>query len=232
MRTISFRNVLEAVCGLIGHPFDTTGSAQITAMVPFLNLKMQEAWSFGPWPEWTLTEERTPVDYLIDREQSEETKIGMVFGVYEKDPRKYKNVKEVAFTEGQDGIWLPESTLATVWVQFQKPAPLFSAATWTAGKSYQRYDVAFYPGTEDVSLFLFRGECYQADLDENGADIWVLVEFPAVLANAVAYLTAGMMQRMYGKPKDALALEEQGMIALATEAKKTGIRPTMRVRAS
>lgn len=62
MNTVPFRAVLEDVLGLAGYPYDTASQLQLDQAARFINRRVREAWEWGPWPEWTPTEQRAFAD--------------------------------------------------------------------------------------------------------------------------------------------------------------------------
>jgi len=62
MIRVPFRDVMEAVLAACGQKFDATLSDQQSILATFINLRVQEAHAFGPWPDVTLCEERSFAD--------------------------------------------------------------------------------------------------------------------------------------------------------------------------
>jgi hypothetical protein len=66
MRTISFREVLETSLAYCGQKFDETLTVQQSLLANFINRHMAIFWTWGPWPEWTYSEERAWADDWAD----------------------------------------------------------------------------------------------------------------------------------------------------------------------
>jgi hypothetical protein len=56
--TVAFRTVLDSVLGYCQTFFDATDTRQQGSLNAFLQLRVDEAWLWGPWPEWTYCERR------------------------------------------------------------------------------------------------------------------------------------------------------------------------------
>ncbi len=72
MNRVPFRDVMEAVLAQCGQKFDATLNDQQSILATYINIRMSEAWNFGPWHDIALIEERafadswnTDVDYVI-----------------------------------------------------------------------------------------------------------------------------------------------------------------------
>lgn len=170
------------------------------------------------WAEYTRTHSE------IDYEQYGETKIGRVWGAWKTNPQQNTSVYSYTAVLTANGVEVPDCTAATCVLGYSKRPPNFSSRTWSAAETnYERYDVVFYPGTEDADLFPYRGECYLAEEDADGVQFWQLVEFPAVLRRFVVQAVAADMLRYYGG-NDARAgfLEARARAALEDEAQKAG----------
>lgn len=62
MRRLSFREVVENCLAYCGQKFDGTLTVQQSILSNFINMRLDKAWSWGPWPEWTYVEERAFAD--------------------------------------------------------------------------------------------------------------------------------------------------------------------------
>lgn len=62
MIRVPFRDVMEAVLAQCGQKFDATLAAQQSILATYINLRVQEGWTFGPWRDIALIEERAFAD--------------------------------------------------------------------------------------------------------------------------------------------------------------------------
>jgi hypothetical protein len=272
MIRVPFRDVMEGVLGHCGQKFDSTLADQQSILATFINLRVQEGWTFGPWFDIALCEERAfaenwneskayvigeivyvassnkyyealtdntnstpathPADWQADVDPGREIanqqygaeKIGRVWKVASRNPRKYREFKTFEHSQTATGTNVLDCALNTVWVYFSNPSPRFTGKAYSqaAASTYTRGTIVFYPGTES-DIFPNTGECYRADLDVDGKAIWVLIPFPEVLQRFVISSAAGDMQRYYGKSEEATDLENEAYVALYDEARKNGI---------
>lgn len=62
MRSVPFREVLETVLAHCGQKYDGTLTVQQSILINFLNRHVARFWNWGPWPEWTYSENRPFAD--------------------------------------------------------------------------------------------------------------------------------------------------------------------------
>ena len=55
---MAFRTVLDMILGYCQTFYDSTDARQQSALNAFLQARVEEAWLWGPWPEWTYCERR------------------------------------------------------------------------------------------------------------------------------------------------------------------------------
>lgn len=151
---------------------------------------------------WTVTDK--PARQVIDWEQYGQNKIGRVWGVSNTDPRLSTSRVEWEIILTDEGVVVPDATGNTVWIVFTKPASRFTAIEYSPTADYDRYDLVFYPGSENGENFPDRGEVSMLELDTNGDDFWDWVPFPAFLSSGISYLAAADMCRFMGG-KDSIA---------------------------
>jgi hypothetical protein len=204
MRTVTFKSVLHGVAVRLGmDPTTGLNVVDARAITEYIRTAFRYAWTFGPWPQTTRTEERTPdADRLIDFAQDDELVIETIFGVYKNDPATATNPMEIKGCRiGRDGITVPMGSPATVWVAFREPPPEWTCeipatgATMAAGATY--YDPA--DGLCREVLVEFESG---TDTPVEGTDVRTM-EFPAFLAEAVKC------------GAHALAMQEEGQFATA-----------------
>lgn len=66
IRRVPFRTILEGVLAPVGQTLDTALTAQLTIAVNAINMRVEEGWNYGAWPEWTLCQERPFADKWYD----------------------------------------------------------------------------------------------------------------------------------------------------------------------
>lgn len=272
MITVPFRRVVDGILARCQTFFDVTDERQRMALDSFLNARFAEGWTFGPWPEWTVSEQRAfaedwsattayavgdvvwvesaalyyqaltahtgqnpvtktadwavlagPIDRLLLAEATGKTALGRIWSVTNADVEATELYRTYAWQPVETGIRVCGPAPDRVWVRFGRRAPEFSARVWEEGKTFARGDVVMAP--DDVATFKIEGDCYRSELDQNAAQVWVWVPFPAVLERWVVNAVASDMQRQYGKVDEADGLEARGYVALNEEARKAGIEP-------
>lgn len=170
-------------------------------------------------------------DTEILTEQYGRDKIGRVWNVCDLNPQQYEQVRTYPHVLTADGLRVLGSPGTTVWVEFTKPAPRFSSRVHSTSETgYARYDIVFYPGTEDSDLFPDRGECYIAEVDDAGDQFWDKVDFPMALAQFVISAAGGDLLKHYGQRETGNEEIDRGYAALFAEARK--VAPARRAAVS
>ena len=183
MRRIRFLSVLHGIARMGGvNPAEGDYTdAYVWGLAEFVNMRVREGWEWIFWPEWTVSEERTPVDDVVSLEQSGETEIGEVFGVSKNDSDSNENTQWISWKRTSGGIYVPDAP-STVWVRFRLRPPEFTGVEYVGTTAYV---------TGDVVYVVSAGECYKALQGSTGqnpvteSSYWELVEFPYVLGNFV-----------------------------------------------
>lgn len=119
-----------------------------------------------------------PLVRNIALNQTGETAINMVFGVYTIDPRLSDYTPQLSYDLGTDGIVLDSDAPARPWVTYQTVPPSFTAVPWAAG-TYAAGDKVYLASTGLV----YQAVSTTATTPPGAA--WTVVEFPAVLSIAV-----------------------------------------------
>lgn len=132
-----------------------------------------------PAEDGAYWEEFTPTDRTIAFDEENETAIGEVLHVWKHDPRTVTAPAPVNFWSTADSAILEPGSGASVWVQFRRPAPRFTAALYDAGTTYAEGDVVYRAGSGDC--FLARQAC-TGQTPESRPQFWDLQRTPAVLA--------------------------------------------------
>jgi hypothetical protein len=174
--------------------------------------------------DWTAY---TPVDATryIAWEQSAKNKIGRVWGVFTANPRGTADYRAVAYAETPDGVHVLEALAGPLWIEFSTPAPTFASVVWSVAPAtaYARGDVVYYPGSEDGNL-PEAGQCYEADIDADGVQVWNTVHFAEVLASYVVPAAAAGLQTYFGKSEQAAGLLERAEQVLQEQATRKIVR--------
>jgi hypothetical protein len=124
---------------------------------------------------------------------------------------------------------VPDADLTRVWVLFSERSPEFSAKIHSTTGTYAEGDIVYYPGTEVSGIFPHRGECYRAELDENGAQQWTFIEFPAAIHAFVVNKAAADMLRHYGQKELATTYDASAERELVQEWDKVNTEAYQKV---
>ena len=129
--------------------------------------------------EWVLVTEG--FERSVGLDQTGETPIGEVTGVWDRNPRVYPDeALEVPFTLTENGVLVGSDAPAEVWVEFTVRVSELSSAAWAAGTTYLADEVAFH-----------KNECWKAATDSTGSEpaatntAWVLQPVPHVFARFI-----------------------------------------------
>jgi hypothetical protein len=117
----------------------------------YFNRNIRRAWDAYEWPTLCLIEERTAnASNVIAYEQSGETEIGDVFGVYRTDPFGASTAKQIGYQLTADGIQFWDVDVPDpVYVYFRKACPDYAGSNYNAGTAYAAGDQAYYETTGD-----------------------------------------------------------------------------------
>jgi hypothetical protein len=127
----------------------------------------------------------TDFDRYIAYEQSGETKIGDVVGVYSKSPRVWRNASRVAYDLSPNGIQVLDDW-DTVWVEFKAKVPVLIGDTFSSASTYTaNLDQVYYRSTSTPSSY--PGNMYDCvtttsagDSPESAAAKWSIVNIPRI----------------------------------------------------
>jgi len=131
---------------------------------------------------WVLVAAVDDDDYAFDRyvslDQTDETAIGEVKGVYARNPRTSDYPGALAFHLTDNGVQPSSLAPNRVWIEFRKRPPEFTSVEWVAATAYVTGDVVYVDST---------GQCYKALQDGTGKDpttetaYWEVQPVPFVL---------------------------------------------------
>jgi hypothetical protein len=168
-------------------------------------------------------EDDRPTDSLIEWDQYNDNEIGRVWKITDADIRGDTKWESYDFLETNTGIYVKDCTADTVWVYFNLRPPQFSPkAHATSGVTYAVGDIVYSPAAETTGKFPYSGECYKAYTDEDGNQVWQLVEFPARFAPYVTAAASADMMRLYGQKEAAQERLAEARMYLQEESTKEG----------
>ena len=216
IRSVNFRDdVIFAIAFSLGlDPRRDLVSDQVNAWTSYVNRWVRRLWDKMDWPEWTVTEQRTPdVSHYVDFDQVSQTPIGRVFKVYLADPDLNRGPLDTPFRLGPKGVHCGFDHGAAVWIKFGKRAPSFTIVPYAATTTYAKDAVVYDPASGNNYISLQNANTGQA---LTNATWWALQAFPFAIADAVVRGAYGEALRDMGQTEKAMA-EEQGAGALAGE---------------
>jgi len=151
-RTETYARFLDRYQQLAG--IVTMDATQIATAQQFFNRNMRKAWESYEWPWSLVMEARTPSSGIIAWEQSSETPIAEVFGVYTDNPFTASNWSLVSYTLTVDGIQLvgPNAPTGDVYVHYRSRVPLYTGAAYSGATSYAVGDQVYYATTGDFYI--------------------------------------------------------------------------------
>ena len=166
----------------------------------------------------------TDFDRYVAYEQSGETKIGDVVGVYDKSPRAWRDAVSVDYQLSPNGIQVLEDNRDTVWIEFKTKTPVLvgdtfsTSATYTANvdQVYFRGSTSSYPGNMyDCIVTTTAGQSPQTT-----AASWSVVNIPRIFQR---YLERGAFA-------DYLISTGQSEKAMAEDAKAEQLMTELRYK--
>lgn len=151
-RTETYARFLDRYQQLAG--IVTMDATQIATAQQFFNRNMRKAWEAYEWPWSLVMEARTPSSGIIAWEQSSETPIAEVFGVYTDNPFTASNWSPVSYTLTVDGIQLvgPNAPTGAVYVHYRSRVPLYTGAAYSGVTAYAVGDQVYYATTGDFYI--------------------------------------------------------------------------------
>jgi hypothetical protein len=143
------------------------------------------ATSAGQDPEDTPAkwEEMENFNHQVDYAQAGETRIAVVLGAWDADPRAYPDALELKRTLRQDGVGFePDLEATSVWLEYMAPADSLAAEVFDAAATYAVNELIYWTDGE-VYKCIVQTTAGQDPTDTPAS--WELVPFPAFLARAV-----------------------------------------------
>jgi hypothetical protein len=151
MRTATYSRFLDRICGVLGIPRSNLQTDEAELLNSHFNRAVKQIWEAAPWPGICVTEARTPdANFLIDYEQTDETEIGTVFAVYDKDPYGTEAFEALPFALTADGIQLVNcDSDDDVYVYYRQRCPDYDGDDYSASTTYAVDDQVYYASTGD-----------------------------------------------------------------------------------
>lgn len=127
----------------------------------------------------------TDFDRYIALEQTGETKIGDVLGVYSKSPIVWRNAERLDYILSPDGIQVV-SDADVVWVEFKIKCPVLFGDAYVSTSAYvANIDQVYYRSTSSPATY--PGNMYDCvatasagDTPETDTDKWTVVQIPRI----------------------------------------------------
>ena len=189
MQTVDYIDVQEAVCELVwGTATDLPDVSDFPRMRRIVSKRLATGWEYSFWPDVTRVEQRTPADQVIAYEQTDETVIGHVEGVYRRDPRTCTNPCPIPFLLTNEGISVLDPA-TSVWVRFRLRTPVLKGNEYSATTLYTAGQQIYYASASAPGNFYDCIDDGAADQNpDNTPERWGLVEIPRFLER---YLVQG-----------------------------------------
>lgn len=125
--------------------------------------------------------ELVPFVPYVAFEQTGKTKIGTVFGVWDRNPRVFTNADDVPFELSDVGVQMLEA-VNKVWIEFRSRPPVLKGDVWSSTATYTvGQQVYFGSNFYDCATNTSAGES-----PTTAAAKWTLVEIPHVFKQFLA----------------------------------------------
>lgn len=182
MKTATYKSLRDGIIRRMGLDASLAPlTSQSAALAEYIQSALDGMWDFYPWPDVTLTEQRTPVNHLLVVSGSAlQNPIGEVLEIFDADPAATVPNAVPFDLLSDDSIFLnPDWHIqnAPVWVRFRLPAPVFSSVDYNSATTYSAGDVVYYDLTGDCYLCI-RGPAGNI----RDASLWRRQLIPAYLA--------------------------------------------------
>lgn len=214
MRTCTFKSVIEGAARLGGVGPSDAAYAQIAPELALhITTGYRLAWDYYDWPEsldiaeCTIIAHPTVTDAKYIPYVATGRNMKAVFGLSENDPRVKQNPGIIPRSEwrmGADGIYFPQTSRTSAWVESRQPANKFTSTEWSAVTAYLVGDLIYYATT---------GECYisiQAGTNQNPSTqtaYWTKLDFMDLLSEAVKAAAHAARVRGEGREQTAAIIQ-------------------------
>lgn len=151
-RTITYNRFKERFSPLMGVIASDLQTDEAAMVESFFNGAVRTIWEYARWPDICVIESRTPnSSYVIEWEQTGQTEIESVFGIYDYDPHGTINTSDLAYDIIADGVKLKGSDQTTdaVYVWYRKRVPDYTGSDYSATTTYAVGDQVYYSTTGD-----------------------------------------------------------------------------------
>lgn len=231
MRAISYKTLAQGVSNLVGQDYDKIQTVEWRLYRDLINNRLSTFWRYAKWPEWTVTESRTPTQSggvegnYVSLTQAGQTEIGEVFGVYDKSPKQFQAVTELTWFLSSNGIQIAEST-TPVFVFYRKVKPELTG---------EKFDSSAVYASGDQVYDLTQGDFYNANATTAAGESptttpakWDKVELPDKGRNYLIYAAYadylrhnGQMDQSHPALRSAENYLEQEVMILQTQQGQT-----------
>lgn len=130
----------------------------------------------------------------IDPDQTGQTAIGMVEGVYGADPRLDPNARAIAYYETQGGI-IVTGDHPEPWLHFKEPTPEYTGTDWSATATYAAADQMYF---SDGDYYQCLSATSAGESPTTHPTKWQRLDYPTWLRGPVAQYVYGEMLKAGG----------------------------------
>jgi len=210
VKTVSFQKLIDAISARVGiDPTLPENGQRAAMMADMVNDALADAWTFYPWPDVVLTQERTPTGSpakTINYIATGATTIGEVLNVYKEDPADVVRPLEYAFTTTDTTAVVSDDNYTAgekVWVRFSIPVPALTISAYSGTTAYAAGASVYY-----------QNECYKARSSTTGnlptsTTHWDKQEIPNFLAEYLKHKTVAEMLFSDGQDQRGLVQEDR-----------------------
>ena len=189
METVTFKTVLYQAAARLGmKPYVDGGLSkeQIRELVPLMNARFREGWTFDWWTDLMVSEARdvttdgTSGVHYVPWADTGKTTIGEPLTVSRQNPLLNGYTGFLWFDKDANGVVVASTAPDEVWVYSRRQPYEFTADVYDPTRTYATDDVVFYLDGDNAT-----GECYKALKAATGKDpatettYWEKLEFPA-----------------------------------------------------
>jgi hypothetical protein len=158
-------------------------------------------------------------DRYVAYEQTSETALGDILGVYETDPKRFANARRVDFNTSENGVQVWED-LPFVWINYRLRIPELKGDAWDATATYAVGAQIYYvTATTRGNFYNCVSAAGVAESPATHASKWALVEIPRILQG---FIENGMAADYCAEDRPQKAARHEAMAGelLAVEALK------------
>lgn len=209
---VLFRDAMFAIARKMG--LNPEGSLadlddeQTASYTGFINSWVRRLWDKIDIPEWTITEQRTPVNHIISFTQNGQRVIGKMWNAYLLDPDITHGPFDIPYSLGSSGVHVGFEHGTNVWIKYMQPAPQFTSVPYDVATTYALGGLAYDETSGNVYQSIQAGNINHAVTDTMW---WMVVVFPARIADLVIRGAYADALREDGQT-DKASVEEQAVL--------------------